>query len=70
MRGCEIEAVAEAISLQLTEQREPWRTGEDARADEGRAVTDDEHVQIGGEFEQLRLRSGIAWRRLVPRRSH
>jgi hypothetical protein len=52
MRGVDIEAVAEAVAVELTEQRQRRSTVEHLGADERRAVADHEDVEAGGELRR------------------
>ena len=58
LAGLDVEAVGEPVALELAEQSQARRALEDRRADEGRAVADDEDVEVGGESRQLRLGPG------------
>jgi hypothetical protein len=61
--GGDVEAIAEAVAVELAEQRQRRRGREDLGADERRTVTDDQDVQGRGELRELGFGRRVARRR-------
>ena len=60
MRGDDIEAVAKAVAVELTEHRQRRSTVEHLGAHVRCAVADHEDVEAGGELRELRLGRRVA----------
>ena len=65
VRRREVEPVAETVAVELPEQRQVRRGRDDRGADERRAVTDDEHIQVRCELRQTGLGRGVSRSRAV-----
>ena len=60
LRGLYVEAVGEPVAFQLSEQAQTRRSLDHLRADEGRSVADEEHIEVRGKTRQLGLGLAIA----------